>query len=219
MNCTTQTNKIAGKLALILIVFLCMLWGCSSLNLSKSSVSQPSELTSQEKIKERSVKLKTMGTCINKLNNQIENHWKMSSFSEEETRYAGEFLDVILVNYEDYKPDSLVIANLNSIEQPIMIRVFGGNWCSDTHAGVPALYKVLDQMGFNANRIEYTRVGKNKIPVDLRPAILDEGVGPVPLVIVMNNQGKEIGRIVEIPRKSWERDLLEIIESVSKTKE
>lgn len=219
MNRTSKTNKIAGNLAAKFMVFSWMLWGCSSLSSTKSTGIQKAELTSQEKLKARNVKLNTMGTCINKLHSQIENHWKMSSFSEEETRYAGEFLDVILVNYENYHPDSLVVNRLKGLQQPYMIRVFGGNWCSDTHAGVPALYKVLDQMGFNANRIEYTRVGKNKIPVDLRPATLDEGVGPVPLVIVMNNQGKEVGRIVETPRKSWEKDLLEIIESGGKAKE
>jgi len=208
-----QTNKIGIKLALFFTVFSWVLWGCSSLKRAEKRTNQQAELTSQEKLKERKLKLKTMGSCINKLHNQLESQWKMSSFSEEETRYAGEFLNVLLVNYESYAPDSAIIVDLKRIEQPFMIRVFGGNWCSDTHAGVPALYKVLDQMGLNAQRIEYTRVGKNKIPVDLRPATLDEGVGPVPLIIVMNNQGKEIGRIIEVPKKSWEKDLLTILES------
>lgn len=218
---TPQTNKIVSKLALCFLTFPWILGGCSLLKRTDQKTSQQIEMkspekSSQEKINERKVKLKTMGSCINKLHGQIEQHWKMTSFSEEETRYAGEFLNVILVNYEGYVPDSTVIDNLKRVEYPFMIRVFGGNWCSDTHAGVPALYKVLDQMGFSANRVEYTRVGKNKIPVDLRPATMEEGVGPVPLVIVMNNQGKEIGRIVETPKKSWEKDLLGILESVSK---
>jgi hypothetical protein len=208
-----QTNKIGINLALLFVVFSWVLWGCSSLKQPELKTGQQTELASQEKIKERKVKLKTMGTCINKLHSQLESQWKMSSFSEEETRYAGEFLNVLLLNYESYVPDSAIIVDLKRIEQPFMLRVFGGNWCSDTHAGVPALYKVLDLMGLNAQRIEYTRVGKNKIPVDLRPASLDEGVGPVPLVIVMNNQGKEIGRIIEVPKKSWEKDLLTILES------
>lgn len=196
------------------MVFSWILWGCSSLKRAEKRTDRQVELTSQEKIKKRNVKLKTMGSCINKLHSQLENQWKMSSFSEEETRYAGEFLNVLLVNYESYLPDSAILTDLKRVEQTFMIRVFGGNWCSDTYAGVPALYKVLDQMGFNAQRIEYTRVGKNKIPVDLKPATLEEGVGPVPLVIVMNNQGKEMGRIVEVPKKSWERDLLTIVEAI-----
>lgn len=213
-----QINKIGIKLALLFTLFSWVLWGCSSLKQSEKRMGQQSELvsqekTSQEKLKERKVKLKNMGACINKLHSQLESQWKLSSFSEEETQYAGEFLNIILLNYESYLPDTAIIADLKHVEQPFMVRVFGGNWCSDTHSGVPALYKVLDQMGFNAQRIEYTRVGKNKIPVDLRPASLNEGVGPVPLVIVMNNQGKEIGRIVEVPRKSWEKDLLTILES------
>lgn len=196
------------------MVFSWILWGCSSLKRAEKRTDRQVELTSQEKIKKRNVKLKTMGSCINKLHSQLENQWKMSSFSEEETRYAGEFLNVLLVNYESYLPDSAILTDLKRVEQTFMIRVFGGNWCSDTYAGVPALYKVLDQMGFNAQRIEYTRVGKNKIPVDLKSATLEEGVGPVPLVIVMNNQGKEMGRIVEVPKKSWERDLLKIVEAI-----
>ncbi len=195
------------------MVFSWVLWGCSSLKRAEKQTDQPAELTSQEKIKERKLKLKTMGSCINKLHNQLESQLKMSNLSEDEVRYAGEFLNVLMVNYESYLPDSAIIIDLKCIEQPFIIRVFGGNWCSDTHAGVPALYKVLDQIGLNAQRIEYIRVGRNKIPVDLSPANLDEGVGPVPLVIVMNHMGKEMGRIIEIPKESWEKDLLTILKS------
>lgn len=204
-----RINKFGVKLAWLLVMFPWFFSSCSSLIKTKKNKGTP-ELTSQERIKERKQKLKHMGSCINKLHNQIEIQWKMSSFSEEETGYAAEFLNVMIANYENYHSDSAVISELRG-EGDFLVRIFGGNWCSDTHAGVPAFYKVLDEMNFSANKVEYNRVGRNKKPVDL--SLGGEGVGPVPLVIIMGLDGKEIGRIVEVPKKSWEADLLNILQS------
>jgi hypothetical protein len=204
-----KRNRFGIKMAWFMAVFPWCFLSCSSLIKTKKNVGN-AELTSQEKIKERKQKLKNMGPCINKLHNQIENQWKMSSFSEEETGYAAEFLNVMIVNYENYLTDSVVLSQLRG-EGNFLVRIFGGNWCSDTHAGVPALYKALDEMNFSANKVEYNRVGRNKKPVDI--SFGSEGVGPVPLVIVMSTDGKEIGRIVEVPKKSWEADLLGILQS------
>jgi hypothetical protein len=70
---------------------------------------------------------------------------------------------------------------------------------------------VFDEMNLSATNVEYNRVGRNKKPVD--NSFESEGVGPVPLVIIMGMDGKEIGRIVEVPKKSWEADLLGILQS------
>lgn len=202
-------NKFGMKVACFMAVFPWFILSCSSLITSKKNLGD-AELTSQEKIKDRKLKLKTMGPCINKLHNQVEKQWKMSSFSEEETGYAAEFLNVMILNYENYQTDSVVLSQLRG-EGGFLVRIFGGNWCSDTHAGVPALYKVFDEMNLSATNVEYNRVGRNKKPVD--NSFESEGVGPVPLVIIMGMDGKEIGRIVEVPKKSWEADLLGILQS------
>jgi hypothetical protein len=39
-------------------------------------------------------------------------------------------------------------------------------------------------------------------------------LGSVPLVII-TNEGKKLGEIVEFPRETWERDLLKIVAGIS----
>jgi hypothetical protein len=124
------------------------------------------------------------------------------------------FLDLLDDRYNDYKPIESAIAKLVAAEKSsVLIEVFGGNWCSDTHAGVPELCKVLDVSGFSAYQFEYHRVSRDKMLVDGQSRSFE--IGSVPLVRVyrIDSEGQRmlLGEIVEIPRVSWEEDLVAVI--------
>lgn len=110
--------------------------------------------------------------------------------------------------YDVYKPTKLYINKLQEIIDDVEITIVLGTWCSDSKREVPRFYKVLNEAGYNDRRVKIIAVDKNKeaIVVD----ISDMDIQKVPTFIIYRND-KEIGRIVETPKKSLERDLWKIV--------
>ena len=110
--------------------------------------------------------------------------------------------------YDVYSPADVYIKKLEEIIDDVEITIVLGTWCSDSQREVPRFYKVLNEAGYNDKRVKVIAVDKNKeaIVVD----ISDMNIKRVPTFIIYKNE-KEIGRIVEIPKKSLERDLWKIV--------
>lgn len=162
-------------------------------------------------LKQKSMRPK--GDNIIYLQSTVVNH--MQQTQEEEHEAAKEFLNVMGSNYQTYKPKLDAITGLNVISKDKMARVnivmYGGNWCPDTHLGIPSFTRVLDDIGFPQTNIEYHRVSHDKQQIDGGKAQIK--IKSVPTVIFYNrSSGEEIGRIVEFPRESWEEDLLNVLE-------
>ena len=124
------------------------------------------------------------------------------------------FLDLLDDRYNDYKPTESAIAKLVAADKSsVLIEVFGGNWCSDTHAGVPGLCKVLDLSGFASYQFEYHRVSRDKMLVDGQSRSFEIGSVPLVRIYKMDTEGQRVllGEIVEMPRVSWEEDLGAVI--------
>jgi hypothetical protein len=126
---------------------------------------------------------------------------------------AQQFLAVLEEHYNRYRPDPTVLEALAARfreNSPIRIEVYGGNWCSDTQEGIPALVRVLDDIGFEGANFQYHRVSRDKLRID--DELQDKSVGSVPLVKVFSGD-RNLGSIVEFPQKTWEADLLRIVNS------
>ncbi len=124
---------------------------------------------------------------------------------------TAQFQGVLLKNYDGYKPKIESINALNSVflkHKNIRLYVLGGNWCSDTHEGIPELCKVLDMSHFNSSHFTYKRVSRDKGYVD--GALATERIQSVPWVRIYLND-RLLGEIVEFPKKSWESDLLSVL--------
>jgi thiol-disulfide isomerase/thioredoxin len=85
-------------------------------------------------------------------------------------------------------------------------------WCSDSQREVPYLYKILDKVNFDRDDVSLVGVDEDKIV----PGISDEkrqdlNIINVPTIIVLDNEGKEINRIVEFPQETLEEDFYKII--------
>ena len=138
----------------------------------------------------------------------------MQETQEQEREAANEFLKLMGNHYQSYKPKSEVINSLNAIAKDkfnkVNIVMYGGNWCPDTHEGIPSFIKVLDEINFPKTNIAYHRVSRDKQQIDGLEARTE--IKSVPTVILFNrSSGDEIGRIVEFPRESWEEDLLKAL--------
>lgn len=152
------------------------------------------------------------GNNIIYLQSTVVNH--MQETQDEEQGAAKEFLSVMGGYYQSYNPKSDVINRLNNLpidrKTKVNIVMYGGNWCPDTHLGLPSFIRVLDDINFPDKNIQYHRVSHDKKYIDGRKADIE--IKSVPTVIFYNKQkDEELGRIVEFPRESWEEDLLNVL--------
>jgi thiol-disulfide isomerase/thioredoxin len=73
--------------------------------------------------------------------------------------------------------------------------VFGGTWCEDTQALLPQFYKLVRQSGYPESKIALYAVDRQKVTLNNVNATYN--ISRVPTFIVLDNSGKEVGRVVE----------------------
>ncbi|MFN3344608.1 MAG: thioredoxin family protein [Chloroherpetonaceae bacterium] len=109
----------------------------------------------------------------------------------------------------DYTPDPDAVARLRTLTSPdLSLILFGGSWCSDTKAEFPKYFKLFSALNLPQSSLSLHGVSRKK----KEPSGLAEryNIKRVPTLIVLKG-GKEIGRIVEYPTESIEKDLLKIL--------
>ncbi|MCF8366216.1 MAG: thioredoxin family protein [Bacteroidales bacterium] len=107
--------------------------------------------------------------------------------------------------YVDYTPLADVIKKLSKQKNGVEITVVMGSWCDDSQVQVPRFYKILDEMGFKKSNVNLICVDTNKNAGDTDISGLD--IQRVPTFIFYKKE-REIGRIVESPNSSLEKDML-----------
>jgi thiol-disulfide isomerase/thioredoxin len=108
----------------------------------------------------------------------------------------------------EYTPDDSKVATLKKLNDPqyknYKLVVFMGTWCSDSHDLIPKLEKVLDEVGFPAQRLTMYGVDRSKTTNGGQEK--QYHITNVPTIILFNSDN-EIGRITESVQKSVEADL------------
>ncbi|RLV59010.1 thioredoxin [Parashewanella curva] len=117
-----------------------------------------------------------------------------------------------LKNYPDYDADYQVdVDSLTSVlhfNKEITISVIIGTWCPDCHREIPRLAKVIDAIKGKNITVEYIGVDKQKTdPENISAQYQFERI---PTIILHHDQ-QELGRIIEKPQQSLEKDLVEIL--------
>ncbi len=113
------------------------------------------------------------------------------------------------VNYESYSPDQEILENLRNIDkQNLTIKIVLGTWCPDSRREVPVFYRVVDEIDIPDEKLIFICVNRlKKLPgIDLSPLEINF----VPTFIIYRS-GSEIGRIIESPTESIEKDMLKIL--------
>lgn len=134
----------------------------------------------------------------------------ISSADSSTSAWANTFLNEFEKNFDGYYPHKAVMAKLlEKKPDGLSIKVVGGNWCSDTRLQLPRVCKVLHLLGVSPDNFDYFTVDKQKkaLSNDFASTIK---IDKVPLIIFYVNE-KEIGRIIESPKKSIEEDLLKML--------
>ncbi|MCB9080719.1 MAG: thioredoxin family protein [Lewinellaceae bacterium] len=109
--------------------------------------------------------------------------------------------------YQEYTVDANRLASLNW--EGVDIVMFLGTWCSDSQANVPPFYKILDQVKFPEDKLTVYALDREKAMPGPEEEQFD--VTLVPTIIVRRN-GQELGRIIEYPETTLERDLAKMLQ-------
>lgn len=123
--------------------------------------------------------------------------------------------DLLMANYPAFNhPEQLMslkqsaVEALAKLEQTYQIKVFFGLWCHDSEREIPRLLAALEAVKNNNLQLSMVAVGLNKRDPD---GLAQQYAVRLTPTIVIEHNGKEIGRIVERPEKSIEENILAII--------
>ena len=112
------------------------------------------------------------------------------------------------VNYNDAKLDAAVVGKIKKNIKGVTIKAFMGTWCGDSQHEVPVFYKLMDAINFDDKKLTMIAVNRSKET----PDNLQDGyqITNVP-TFIFYKKGIEIGRFVEYPRETLEKDILKIV--------
>lgn len=111
---------------------------------------------------------------------------------------------------EEYTPNDFLVGQIREVlsTKKYNFILFAGNWCGDSKTEVPKIFKLFDLTGISSSDYELWGVDRDKREPSGFADSLD--IDKVPTLIVIAN-GRELGRIVEFPKTTWEEDLLQIL--------
>lgn len=110
--------------------------------------------------------------------------------------------------YKMYEVDSTSLAKISDKIKNTDITIVMGTWCSDSREQVPRFYKILDYLHYPSDRVKLIMVGRDKKGRDDEIAGLNIHLVPT---FIFYHDGKELGRIVESPAETLEKDVLRIL--------
>jgi thiol-disulfide isomerase/thioredoxin len=110
--------------------------------------------------------------------------------------------------YEKFNPDSETIEALKKHIKGVTIVAYMGTWCGDSKRETPHFYKILDAINFKEKNLELHAVDRSK----KTPEHTEQNLNIIRVpTFIFYKKGKEIGRYVERPRESLEKDMLKIL--------
>lgn len=182
----------------IILFFSILILACNS---SKTTVEKKSEEKIQEVQKITRVKAKENNNTKNESGYLI-------GIVNKESFNDADYKPWFDSRYEEYSTNKELIEKLKPIINDFTIKGFMGTWCGDSKRETPRFYKILEETGFDQDYFELITVGRDK----KTPDNLQEGLNiiRVPTFIFYKN-GKEVGRYVEYPRETLEKDILKIV--------
>ena len=118
------------------------------------------------------------------------------------------FKDTWTTEYNNYQPDYETLDSLEGKLEDVNIKIVFRSTCSDSREQLPRLFKVLNELNYSINSITLIGVNREKQGLSNEAEGLEIELVPT---IIFYYDGSEIGRIVETPEESLEKDLLKIL--------
>lgn len=110
--------------------------------------------------------------------------------------------------YKNYQLDFETLDSLEGKLEDVKIKIVFRSTCSDSREQLPRFFKILKELNYNLNSIALIGVNREKQGLSNEAEGLD--IQFVPTIIFYKDEN-EIGRIVETPYESLEKDMLKIL--------
>ncbi len=119
-------------------------------------------------------------------------------------------------SYNKYTVDMNAAEQLKPLLQNKRMEIFLGSWCGDSRREVPRMLKVLENAGMDTSKVSLIFVDNSKNSYKQSPQHeeKDKNIHHVPSFIIYDEQ-KEVGRIIESPLTTLEKDMLAILQKQS----
>lgn len=114
------------------------------------------------------------------------------------------------MNYAGYSVDTASVSAIDTLFSGCHAEIIMGTWCGDSKHQIPRLMKIFDEANIDSTQYELHGVDRAMKSPDLCGE--KYAVKFVP-TIVFTKEGKEIGRIVEMPTETLEKDIVKILEN------
>ena len=112
--------------------------------------------------------------------------------------------------HKDYKTDKQVVQKIKRNLKGVSVLCFMGTWCWDSKREVPRFYKIMEEANFDfKNNFQLIALNRSKKTPDNLQA--GHNIIRIPTFVFYKRE-EEIGRIVERPRETLEKDILRILE-------
>ena len=115
-------------------------------------------------------------------------------------------------NFDTFVLDTATVELIKPLLKKKKITIFMGTWCGDSKQQVPRMIKLLLAAGFDTTRLSIITLGNGANMYKKSPQGEEVGLNikRVPTLIIYNKK-KEMGRFIEYPVVSLEKDLLRIL--------
>lgn len=113
--------------------------------------------------------------------------------------------------FSSYYPDTVLLKTLNT--HTVKLDIYMGTWCGDSKREVPRMMNILGVMGIPAENIRLFTVNNRDSSYKQTPGreAATANIFRVPTFIFYGAQGKELGRIIESPVQTLEKDMAAIL--------
>lgn len=110
--------------------------------------------------------------------------------------------------YQMYKIDSTSLKGKANKLKNYDFTLVLGTWCGDSRREIPRVLKIFDYLNYPKDKIKIYAVDRNK--KGLNDEVDSLNIQKIPTIIFYKDN-KEIGRIIEKPKVTLEKDLVSII--------
>lgn len=111
--------------------------------------------------------------------------------------------------YDNYELDGETLSKIKIDSEFQSITIVMGTWCSDSRREVPRFYKILDSLNFPSAKVKLIMVDRKKEAAGLAISYLNIELVPT---MIFYNDGLEVGRIIETPKESLEKEIAAMLE-------
>ncbi|HLX90655.1 MAG TPA: hypothetical protein VKR32_03175 [Puia sp.] len=118
------------------------------------------------------------------------------------------------INYNSYAADTMTLMKFKKNLHHLRFEIFMGTWCSDSRREVPRIFRILHYCGVKPSQVKLVMLDNRDSTYKQSPEHEERGMNihRVPDLILFDGT-KELGRIVESPVNSLEKDLERILQS------